>query len=168
MSNRRQNGEGSIAYREDIKLWRADFTLRNEDTGKSKRRSVYGKTKSEAEGKMLSIQGKPLDNLSQKHLENDLLMVVPLLTKILETLQEISTYNKKESKNITQAKTNDLAENVAYSIDEVSKIIGLSRNTIVTLINSNKLKAVKAGKRWIISGKNLNEFLEIDKCILKE
>ncbi|GBG57301.1 hypothetical protein SPFL3102_02667 [Sporomusaceae bacterium FL31] len=40
------------------------------------------------------------------------------------------------------------------------KFLGLSRGTVMKLISLGELKAVKAGKRWIIPGWAIEQFLQ--------
>ncbi len=46
------------------------------------------------------------------------------------------------------------------SIADACKILKLSRNTLMLLIQTGQLKAVKAGvKRWLVTGQAIEEFL---------
>lgn len=46
------------------------------------------------------------------------------------------------------------------SIADACKILKLSRNTLMLLIQSGQLKAIKAGvKRWIVTGQAIEDFL---------
>lgn len=47
----------------------------------------------------------------------------------------------------------------AYSPDEVSRMTGLGRNTVLQLLNSGKIGSVRAGKRWLIPARAVDEFL---------
>lgn len=50
-----------------------------------------------------------------------------------------------------------------YNIDDIVNIlkhVGISRTSIYRAIATEKLKAVKVGKRYLISEKALNKFLE--------
>jgi|GEM_PF-6801587 len=52
---------------------------------------------------------------------------------------------------------------VVYNIDEVEKILkpkGITRTSLYRAISTGKLKAIKVGKRYLISEKALNYFLE--------
>lgn len=52
---------------------------------------------------------------------------------------------------------------IVYNMDDVVNLLkhtGISRTSIYRAIASKKLKAVKVGKRFLISEKALNEFLE--------
>jgi excisionase family DNA binding protein len=47
------------------------------------------------------------------------------------------------------------------SASKASKILGLSRTTVMNYINSNKIKATRIGKRWIVP------ITEIDRLLSK-
>ncbi|EIW19514.1 MULTISPECIES: helix-turn-helix domain-containing protein [Pelosinus] len=50
------------------------------------------------------------------------------------------------------------------TISETCKILKLGRNTLMSLIKSGQLKAVKAGiKRWIVPGWAIEDFLQRPK-----
>lgn len=52
-------------------------------------------------------------------------------------------------------------EKRVYQIKEIQEITGLSRNTIMPLIRSGELKAIKAGqRRWIVPAWAFEEFLK--------
>jgi len=58
-----------------------------------------------------------------------------------------------------------------YNIDEIEKQLapkGITKTSIYRAISTGKLKAVKIGKRWIISEKALNYFLEGNSYIETE
>lgn len=46
-----------------------------------------------------------------------------------------------------------------YTLDEVADILQLTRRTLYSYIKEGKLKAVKIGKYWRISEKNLEDFI---------
>lgn len=52
-----------------------------------------------------------------------------------------------------------MAELKVYTIDEVVQLLHVTRRTIYTYIKEGKLKAVKIGKYWRVTQKNLEEFL---------
>lgn len=59
-----------------------------------------------------------------------------------------------------------MAVTTVYNIEQVVDILkplGLSRTSIYRAINLRELKAVKVGRRYIVSEKALNEFLEGNK-----
>ena len=48
MPKRRNKGEGTVYYSEKLKLWTGQVTIGYDSlSGKQKRKSIYGKTKSE-------------------------------------------------------------------------------------------------------------------------
>lgn len=56
-----------------------------------------------------------------------------------------------------------MAVMTVYNMDDVIQMLkhtGISRTSIYRAIASKKLKAVKVGKRYLISEKALNDFLE--------
>lgn len=50
-----------------------------------------------------------------------------------------------------------------FSVLEVSKLLSLSRSSVLYYIRSGKLKAVQVGKIYIISKENFGEFLKEQK-----
>ncbi len=50
-------------------------------------------------------------------------------------------------------------ERVALTPSEVSKILGLSYRMVLRLCQSGRLHAVKAGDRYLLSQKSVDEFL---------
>jgi excisionase family DNA binding protein len=50
-----------------------------------------------------------------------------------------------------------------FSVLEVSKLLNLSRSSVLYYIRSGKLKAVQVGKIHIISKENFGEFLKEQK-----
>ncbi|WP_288481587.1 hypothetical protein [uncultured Deinococcus sp.] len=54
---KRANGEGTIYFIPDKKLWRAQITIHLDPlTGKPKRRAVYGKTQAEVRKKLEQLK----------------------------------------------------------------------------------------------------------------
>lgn len=47
-----------------------------------------------------------------------------------------------------------------YTLEEVSDILKITRRTLYNYIKSGKLKAVKIGKYWRVTDKNLKQFLQ--------
>lgn len=47
------------------------------------------------------------------------------------------------------------------TIAETCKILKISRNTVMSLISSGQLKAIKAGARYLITGQAIEGFLKI-------
>lgn len=54
-----------------------------------------------------------------------------------------------------------MAEIEVYSLDEVQKILQVTRRSIYSYIKDGKLKAVKIGKYWRVTRENLEEFLRV-------
>ena len=54
-----------------------------------------------------------------------------------------------------------MAEIEVYSLDEVQKILQVTRRSIYSYIRDGKLKAVKIGKYWRVTRENLEEFLRV-------
>lgn len=50
-----------------------------------------------------------------------------------------------------------------YTVDEISNILGMHQKTIQRYIREGKLRAVKVGKAWRISGHDLSRFMESNK-----
>ena len=47
-----------------------------------------------------------------------------------------------------------------YTLEEISGLLHITRRTLYTYVKEGKLKAVKVGKYWRVTEKNLQEFLE--------
>ena len=54
-----------------------------------------------------------------------------------------------------------MAEIEVYSLDEVQKILQVTRRSIYSYVKDGKLKAVKIGKYWRVTRENLEEFLRV-------
>lgn len=46
-----------------------------------------------------------------------------------------------------------------YTLEEIAEILKVTRRTLYTYVKEGKLKAVKFGKYWRVTEKNLEEFL---------
>lgn len=66
---------------------------------------------------------------------------------------QLVPYIKEETKDI---KPWGAANNIA----DIVKILKLSRSSVMNLISNGQLKAVKAGKRWIVPGWAIEAFLK--------
>ena len=53
-----------------------------------------------------------------------------------------------------------LAERLAYSVDEVAQITGLSRDLLYDQMRTGQLGYIKVGRRRIITRQHLEAFLE--------
>lgn len=47
-----------------------------------------------------------------------------------------------------------------YTLDEVAKILSLSKRTLYTYVKEGRLEAVKVGKSWRVRKDQLDAFLE--------
>lgn len=47
-----------------------------------------------------------------------------------------------------------------YTIEEVAAILHMTRRSIYSYVKEGKLKAVKMGRFWRVSQKNLEEFID--------
>jgi len=52
-----------------------------------------------------------------------------------------------------------MGELKVYTIDELVNLLHVTRRSIYSYIKDGKLKAVKIGKYWRVTEKNLEEFL---------
>lgn len=52
-----------------------------------------------------------------------------------------------------------MAELKVYTIEEVVELLKVTRRTVYSYIKDGKLKAVKLGKYWRVTEKNLEDFL---------
>ncbi len=55
-----------------------------------------------------------------------------------------------------------------FSVQEIAKLLNLSRSTILYYINAEKLKAVRVGKVYVISRENFGNFLKEHRHSKKE
>jgi excisionase family DNA binding protein len=46
-----------------------------------------------------------------------------------------------------------------YTLEEIAELLHITRRTLYTYVKEGKLKAVKFGKYWRVTEKNLEEFL---------
>lgn len=46
-----------------------------------------------------------------------------------------------------------------YTIEEIAKLLHTTRRTLYTYLKAGKLKAVRMGRKWIVSEENLKAFL---------
>ena len=76
-------------------------------------------------------------------------------------------YIADESGNLTplveEIKLKEDPWQTVNTIKETCKILKLGRNTLMDLINSGQLKAIKAGVKWLVPGWALEEFLQVPK-----
>lgn len=46
-----------------------------------------------------------------------------------------------------------------YTLEEIAELLHITRRTLYSCVKEGKLKAVKVGKYWRVTEKNLEEFL---------
>jgi hypothetical protein len=56
-------------------------------------------------------------------------------------------------------RTTELEELKVYSLTEIEPILGVTHRTLLTYIKDGRLKGVKIGGKWKVSGENLRKFI---------
>jgi excisionase family DNA binding protein len=56
-------------------------------------------------------------------------------------------------------RTSELEELKVYSLTEIEPILGVTHRTLLTYIKDGRLKGVKIGGKWKVSGENLRRFV---------
>lgn len=56
-------------------------------------------------------------------------------------------------------RTEDLEELKVYSLTEIEPILGVTHRSLLTYIKDGRLKGVKIGGKWKVSGENLKKFV---------
>ena len=56
-------------------------------------------------------------------------------------------------------RTSELEELKIYSLAEIAPILGVTHRTLLTYIKDGRLKGVKIGGKWKVSGENLRKFI---------
>ena len=56
-------------------------------------------------------------------------------------------------------RTSELEELKVYSLTEIEPILGVTHRTLSTYIKDGRLKGVKIGGKWKVSGENLRKFI---------
>lgn len=56
-------------------------------------------------------------------------------------------------------RTSELEELKIYSLTEIEPILGVTHRTLLTYIKDGRLKGVKIGGKWKVSGENLRKFI---------
>jgi len=59
----------------------------------------------------------------------------------------------------TAERTAELETMRVYSLTELEPILGVSHRTLLQYVKDGKLKCVKIGGKWKISGENLRSFI---------
>lgn len=58
-----------------------------------------------------------------------------------------------------EKRTAELEELKVYSLTEIEPILGVTHRTLLTYIKDKRLKGVKIGGKWKVSGENLRKFI---------
>ncbi|MCD7837669.1 MAG: helix-turn-helix domain-containing protein [Clostridiales bacterium] len=53
----------------------------------------------------------------------------------------------------------ELEEMKVYNLTEIEPILGVTHRTLLTYIKDGRLKCVKIGGKWKVSGENLRKFI---------
>jgi excisionase family DNA binding protein len=56
-------------------------------------------------------------------------------------------------------RTAELEELKVYTLTEIEPILGVTHRTLLTYIKDGRLKGVKIGGKWKVSGENLRKFI---------
>ena len=56
-------------------------------------------------------------------------------------------------------RTSELEELKVYSLTEIEPILGVTHRTLLTYIKDGRLKGVKIGGKWKVSGENWRKFI---------
>lgn len=56
-------------------------------------------------------------------------------------------------------RTSELEELKVYSLTEIEPILGVTHRTLLTYIKDGRLKGVKIGGKWKVSGEHLRKFI---------
>jgi len=60
-------------------------------------------------------------------------------------------------------RTADLEALKVYTLTEIEPILGVSHRTLLSYVKDGRLRAVKIGGKWKVSGDNLKKFINGDK-----
>lgn len=58
-----------------------------------------------------------------------------------------------------EARVKELEELKVYALTEIEPILGVTHRTLLTYIKDGRLKGVKIGGKWKVSGENLRKFI---------
>ena len=78
----------------------------------------------------------------------------------LKELGEMVSANISTKLESLLGRKETLSKATTLSVDEVAKILGIHKTTVVNHINLGILKATKPGKHWIITQKALNDYTD--------
>ncbi len=124
MAKKRGNGEGSISYRENKKLWVAQVTIGLDDNGKLKRKTLYGKTRKEVKEKMLDLQAQVKN---KEYIEKNDTTVIDIGNSIIQ--------NKLDSNQISIASYNRLKGTLKHIEDSNISNVPMQKLTYIDIQN---------------------------------
>lgn len=58
-----------------------------------------------------------------------------------------------------EARVKELEKLKVYTLTEIEPILGVTHRTLLTYIKDGRLKGVKIGGKWKVSGENLRKFI---------
>lgn len=58
-----------------------------------------------------------------------------------------------------ETRVKELEELKVYTLTEIEPILGVTHRTLLTYIKDGRLKGVKIGGKWKVSGENLRKFI---------
>lgn len=58
-----------------------------------------------------------------------------------------------------EVRVKELEELKVYTLTEIEPILGVTHRTLLTYIKDGRLKGVKIGGKWKVSGENLRKFI---------
>ena len=58
-----------------------------------------------------------------------------------------------------ESRVKELEELKVYTLTEIEPILGVTHRTLLTYIKDGRLKGVKIGGKWKVSGENLRKFI---------
>lgn len=58
-----------------------------------------------------------------------------------------------------EARVKELEALKVYTLTEIEPILGVTHRTLLTYIKDGRLKGVKIGGKWKVSGENLRKFI---------
>ena len=174
MTKRRGNGEGSIFQRGDGR-WTATITVGRDTNGKRQRRTVYGKTRREAQEKLTKLQHQRLNGTL---CDDERLTVGEYLARWLDdsarpTIKE-STYDNYEttirvhlSPHIGGVKLAKLSPSHVQSMYSTMERNGAS-GRVRQLCHAVLRRAIKRAVRWQLVARNVCDAVDPPKAAKRE
>lgn len=157
MKNKRANGEGAIFWNESKQRFVGQYTVGYDENGKRKRKTVYGKTKTEVREKLKQIEygiktgtfvdksGITIYHLAKQMLDDDLnynIIKETTYYRHIETLKRLEpvSHTPLQKASETQIKGFLLSEQ-NYSQSTINKVYELLKRTFDEAIKRDIIKA---------------------------